>query len=128
MFWAMFPINATNYNFHFFDISLRCKFESSRYGVSSTIQKSSKFEFNSNPYLQPRQACDDTLYITDVCHDVGGDRACRCSALASQCEEDAVTVDNVAGRSRTFSPATVCERTCGRCGTAAPTALPTALP
>ena len=41
-------------NFHFFDIALRCKFESSRYGVSSKIQKSSKFKFNSNPYLQPR--------------------------------------------------------------------------
>ena len=31
-----------------------CKFESSRYGVSSTIQISSKFKFNPNPYLQPR--------------------------------------------------------------------------
>ena len=37
----------------------RCKFESSRYGVSSTIQISSKFKFNPNPYLQPSQVQKD---------------------------------------------------------------------
>ena len=41
-------------DFYFFDISLRCKFESSGYGVSSTIQKSSKYKFNPNPSLQSR--------------------------------------------------------------------------
>ena len=32
----------------------RFKFESLRYGVSSTIQISSKFKLNPKPYLQPR--------------------------------------------------------------------------
>ena len=33
----------------------RSKFESSRYGERSKIQKSSKFKFNPHPFLQPRQ-------------------------------------------------------------------------
>jgi len=39
-----------------FSIFQRCKFESSRYGESSKIQKSLKFEFNPHPSLQPREA------------------------------------------------------------------------
>ena len=50
----MFRIFPKCSNFHFFDIPLRCKFESSGYGVSSTIQISSKFKFNPHPYLQAR--------------------------------------------------------------------------
>ena len=37
------------------NLSLVCKFERSRYGISSTIQISLKLKFNPNPYLQPGQ-------------------------------------------------------------------------
>ena len=36
------------------NLSLVCKFERSRYGISSTIQISLKFRFNPHPHLQPR--------------------------------------------------------------------------
>ena len=49
-----FPQNAAIFTSSIFhDISLPCKFESSRYGVSSTIQISSKFKFNPHLFLQP---------------------------------------------------------------------------
>ena len=47
-----FSQNAAIFTFSIFQ---RCKFESSRYGVSSTIQISSKFKFNPHPYLHPRE-------------------------------------------------------------------------
>jgi len=42
-------LNAAIFTFSIFQ---RCKFESSRYGVSSTIQLISKFKFDPHPFLQ----------------------------------------------------------------------------
>ena len=55
-----------------FSIFQRYKFESSRYGVSSTIQKSSKVEFNPNPFLQPRYCIDPTCRDDPTYVDEGG--------------------------------------------------------
>ena len=58
----------------------RCKFESSRYGESSKIQKSSKFEFNPNPYLQPSSR---RLWLDLSWTDPPTSQACRCAIASS---------------------------------------------
>lgn len=53
--------------------------------------------------------CADLMPITDLCHDLGGDRLCNCSGLVASCS----TTARAAGRR--FAVATVCRKSCGLC-------------
>mmetsp|Transcript_8808 Transcript_8808/g.20942 ORF Transcript_8808/g.20942 Transcript_8808/m.20942 type:complete len:692 (-) Transcript_8808:94-2169(-) len=53
--------------------------------------------------------CADMMPITDICHDLGGDRLCDCTELQNSCSDVAT-----AG-GRRFAVSTVCRQTCGLC-------------
>ncbi|CAE7915209.1 unnamed protein product, partial [Symbiodinium sp. KB8] len=57
----------------------------------------------------PAAPCADMMPITDICHDLGGDRLCDCSELTDSCSSIAI-----AG-GRRFAVSTVCRETCGLC-------------
>ncbi|CAK9059106.1 unnamed protein product, partial [Durusdinium trenchii] len=53
--------------------------------------------------------CADLMPITDVCHDLGGDRICDCSGLLDSCST------TISARGRRFAVSMVCQESCGLC-------------